>query len=154
LTSLGAKSLANSALFLVLNRLACPETIYLESNYHIEGGAKNPVEASVLGRAVEIIEQASNKFHTRAFQMEQHMYDLPLKDVSTFLSKLSLFSLDAIYISAITLHWLWLESGDESLRTKAHEIETHLERIGQRWGLAKAYSKLVRDYLSLFGPYD
>lgn len=63
---------------------------------------------------------------------------------ATTVDKVSPLCLDALYCGMSTFEWLWRENGDPEMKKGLDITKTCLERIGNRWRLAREYLEVEK----------
>lgn len=141
---LAPRSVARSALFVVLDRFTCPEKTTSEPGYATDQGPKSQEELELQRQSMLTIEMASQQLHTMATNI---LSLIPAEEedaaYSHMSSLLSPFIMDAIYAAAATFHWLCAESGNQLHRAAATDLEMFLDFLRSRWRLGGAYREIL-----------
>ncbi|KAH7020763.1 fungal-specific transcription factor domain-containing protein [Microdochium trichocladiopsis] len=161
---LASGALARSALFLVLDRCTCPEKMSAAPGYIPDPRAKTTEEIDLQIWATAVTQATSRHLHSVAMDVlalvrRRHSADQGAEDQDQeddddsddtasmhVLGLLGPFVLDAMYESAATFHWFAAETGDESLRAAAADMDGFLDAASSRWRLASVYRENMAVY--------
>lgn len=149
-TLLGSQCVARSALFIVLDRLTCPEKIGAEPGYVSQQGAKTQHELELQRQSMQVIETASDQLHALGLDVLSTCMLRTEGNVAQsrahVLGLVSPFIMDSLYAAAATFHWLAGESGKDGHRKAAADLDMVLDKLSSRWRLASAYREMLMVY--------
>jgi hypothetical protein len=139
LALLASRGLSLSALFLLLDGYTCPERLSEEPGYSIVGEAKNADEHELQMLASRVVQQASNEALTISGEiLRSSSLDTESVDGEA-LGRISPLTFDILYCALATFHWYCREGDRETAMLRIIDLNTCLQELGQRWGLAKEY---------------
>ena len=137
-------SIAWSALYLLLDRICCPEKLADEAGYVVTGSAKSPMQVRMQGRAAQLTVEISQKGAAMADFLGLKLSAASELDFTS--DKLGPFCLDSLYCAMLSLHWLHREQGDASHRSDLKTLAKCFVVYGRRWNLGNTYLSLSERY--------
>lgn len=144
---LAPRFVARSALFVLLDRITCPEKLNAAPGYLTESSIKTMDDLELQTECIQTLETTSQQLHTMSSSIMLAVRGL--EDEAVDSSKLSLvnpFIMDAIYAGAASYRWLERESGSEFHARAARHMEKLLDVLDARWKLAGAYKNMLALY--------
>lgn len=131
-----SRGLACSALFVLLDKLSCPERSESTTDSSPYPSLDSSMDSelddqlALQRKAVDSLHKASAEILYLARMTEPH-------DISPI-------GFDALYCAAMTFQWLYHESGDENARICLEDSKRCLRGFGCRWQLGTEYCALER----------
>jgi len=140
---LAPRCLTWSAIFVLLDPYCCPVVVSPEFGHGPVAESKTPEEMALQRRATNTVVAVVDQVHisTRSI-LEATGGSGPGAGDAKQLGRFCPLALDAVYCSVALFWWLCQEAGDEMERARQADVEACLERVGERWGLAREYLQL------------
>ncbi|KAK3394387.1 hypothetical protein B0H63DRAFT_460785 [Podospora didyma] len=142
LSLLAPRCLVSSALVMLLDAYACPES--LRDGCGPGGldhpGATSPDELVMQSTAVSGLRDVSLAVRDLCLDvLEATMLPPAQRSVSPL-------CLDALYGAMASLHWLWKEGGDPGIKDALEDVKRCMSHLGMRWRLAGEYTDMVKHH--------
>jgi hypothetical protein len=136
-----AQSLVRSALIMLLDTYACPETLRdgPAGNVSALDGTlpRSDDEVAMQAHAIEGLQKTARAICDSGIEMLEVIM-LPAE-----LRRASPLCFDSLYGALATLYWMYKETGDEASKMAVTDVKRTLSSLGMRWRLAKRYVDIM-----------
>lgn len=139
--SLGGSCIIRSALFVVLDKLSCPEKLGDIPGYHIVPGGRHQQEQDLQQRVIARIKDTSDECRMLAIELTSIF-----RTSRGNQSQITPIILDSLYCTIETYYWLAGEGGLGEYRELVSQVEDCLTWLAMRWKLADEYLQLAQRY--------